>query len=201
MNLRTILRNGIVAATLYVTGAGLSCIHAEALSPPLAPGVYDILICNGSCAFGSDKNVVVHGQIALLPSPLDRADIERLDPDYYPTRSHEVPNACFVLERLPGRTYLGFAGMDRFGVTGWLIEKGTLRFALAHTPDAGYEAAVQLSPVGFEGEGRSWGGAVVNTSDGPEPADKLIARRVGASDANTCFRLHQTDAAMNSRSH
>lgn len=197
----TTLRNLLLAATSCSIGMAFPCVYATESPAVQVAGVYELLICKGSCMFGDNRNVVVRGNIVLLANPLHREDIDRLDKAYYPTRYKEVPNGCFALARLPDRAYSGLAGADSFGVTAWLMNGSTLRLALAHTSDAGYDATVQPVPEGFEGRGITWGGALVSTSGIPNQTDQIIARRTGDADVRDCFRLHQTGAEINSRSH
>jgi hypothetical protein len=101
-------------------------------------------------------------------------------------RGEPPPNGCFKLEKLTGRNYKGYAGIDEVGLTGWTIEGAELHFALYHSPDAGYQVTAKRTTIGFDGTGQSWGAGVA----APVGAtiDKVVLRRTGAADLSQCPR-------------
>jgi hypothetical protein len=166
-----------VAACLVVSFAG-------AVDPVPVAGTYEISICKGSCPATGDENVLVKGHLVLFPTQLTDRDVARLESLHVSSSHVDQPDGCFTLERLPGRTYRGYAGIDAAGLTNWSIESDELTFALYRSPDAGYKVTAQRSTTGFAGTGMSWGaGVAAPTAPGPED---VVARRIGDADMKHC---------------
>jgi len=166
-----------VAACLVV------CL-ADATDPAPVAGTYVISICKGSCPGTGDENVLIKGHLVLFPTQLTDRDVARLESLDVSSSFVDQPNGCFTLEKLPGRTYKGYAGIDAEGLTNWSIENDELTFALYRSPDAGYRVTAQRSTTGFAGKGRSWGvGVAAPTATGPED---VVARRIGDADMKHC---------------
>jgi hypothetical protein len=150
----------------------------------LGAGTYEILICKSSCPVTGDENVLIRGRLVLFPMDLTQPDLARIHSSHFSHLGRQVPNACFALDKLQGRTYAGYAGIDKEGLTAWSIEGDELHFALYHSPDAGYKVTAQRTTMGFDGTGRS-SGVGVAAPVGLSP-DKVIARRIGDADMGQC---------------
>jgi hypothetical protein len=121
----------------------------------------------------------------LFPTDFQQPELARLESSgLRPMRGEPPSNGCFGLEKLQGRNYKGYAGIDEAGLTGWSIEGDELHFALYHSADAGYKVAATRRTIGFDGTGRSWGAGVA----APVGAtlDKVVLRRTGAADLSQC---------------
>ena len=90
----------ITAALLAIPGPDHPN-HAE-LATSQVPGTYDVLICKGSCAFGSAENVLVRGTVVLKHEPYSQSEFpERARKNFRSGFSLVGPtNGCFVLETL-----------------------------------------------------------------------------------------------------
>src|SRR5262245_59784114 len=162
-----------VAACLVVAFAGAADF------PPVA-GSYEISVCRDSCPATGDENVLIKGHLVLFPTRLSERDLARLESSHVSTSHVPEPNGCFTLQKLPGRTYNGYAGIEDAGLTTWSIEGGELHFGLYRSPDAGYAVTAQRSTTGFAGTGKSWGvGVAIPEEPGPE---YVVARRIGDAD-------------------
>lgn len=163
--------------------ACLAISQAQAIEPPEEPiaGTYEILICKDSCPASGDENVWVKGQVVLFPTSLEQGDLKRFSSSRF---SSTAPNGCYALQKLQEHGYLGYAGIDKTGVTAWSIEADGLHFALYRSPDAGYKVTAQRTKTGFDGEGKSWGAGVA----APVGAglDKVVMRRIGVADLSHC---------------
>jgi hypothetical protein len=140
------------------------------------------LICKGQCA-ASEQNVVAKGEILLFAAGLNQQELAE-----HHLRGRFMsapPNGCFGLEKT-GRPYDGYAGIEEAGLTTWSTEGDKLRFALYHSPDAGYRVAMRRTATGFAGIGQSWGAGVAAPT-GPA-LDQVVLRRTGAADLNRCPR-------------
>jgi hypothetical protein len=173
-------------AALHVV-AWLGISHAHAAEPPKQSiaGSYEILICNGSCAAAGDPNVLVQGRLVLFPTILQQQELAQL---HLSTRhmAGRTPNACFGLQKLPGRSYDGYAGIQKAGLTAWSLEGDELLFALYHSPDAGYKVTAERATNGFAGTGQSWGAGVAAPKG--STTDHVVLRRTGAANLSRCPR-------------
>lgn len=167
----------VVAACLVVSSARAADL------PPVA-GTYEISICRDACPATGDENVLVKGHLVLFPAQLNDGDLARLEAAHVSSSHVQQPNGCFTLQKLPGRTYKGYAGIDEAGLTTWSIEGNELLFALYRSPDAGYKVTAQRSTTGFAGTGKSWGAGVA-APQAPGPED-VVARRIGDADMKHC---------------
>jgi hypothetical protein len=176
----------MVASTILLLGT--SSIGSATEAAPEAAGSYDVLICTGSCSESGDGNVQVIGKLILFPTTLQQRDLDRehLSTGHF---MHDPPNGCFGLDKVTGRSYEGYAGIEKAGLTSWSIEGGELLFALFHSPDAGYRVHVRRTEDGFAGTGKSWGAGVA----APKSAalDQVVLRRTGAADLSRCPRQKQ----------
>lgn len=161
--------------------------HAAELPEKSFAGTYEILICKDSCPANGEKDVIVKGRLVLFSTNFQQSELARLEASgLSPMRGEPASNACFELEKLPGRNYKGYAGIDKAGLTGWSIEGDELHFALFHSPDAGYRVTAKRTAFGFDGTGKSWGAGVA----APVGAtlDTVVLRRTGAADLSQCPR-------------
>jgi hypothetical protein len=162
---------------------GVSYACAAELPEKSIAGTYEILVCHGSCASADDKEVLVKGRLVLFATNLQQQELTRLQlRGRY--MNGEMPNGCFALERLSGRDYRGYAGIDKAGLTAWSIEDARLRFSLYRSPDAGYKVTAKLATTGFAGMGRSWGAGVAAPKE--STLDHVVLRRTGAAKLSQC---------------
>lgn len=170
-----------MAALHVVACLGISYAHAAGLPEQSVAGSYEILICKGSCPAAGDRDVWVKGRLVLFPANLRQPELARV---HVSSHMHGIPNGCFGLKKLPGRSYVGYAGIEEAGTTEWSIEGDQLHFALYHSPDAGYRVTVQRTTTGFDGTGQSWGVGMGAPKD--STLDKVVLRRTGAADLRQC---------------
>lgn len=116
------------AALHVVACLGISYAHAADLPEQSVAGSYEILICKGPCAAAGDKNVLVSGRLVLFPVNLQQPELARVHVSRH--MYGDKPNGCFGLKKLPGRSYVGYAGIEKAGTTAWSIEGDQLHFAL-----------------------------------------------------------------------
>lgn len=178
-------RRLLEGALQFMSLLGVSYACAAELPEKSIAGTYEILICEGSCASAGDKEVLVKGRLVLFATSLQQQELTQLQLRGR-FRNGEMPNGCFALERLSGRDYRGYAGIDKAGLTAWSIEDDRLRFSLHRSPDAGYKVTAKLVATGFAGAGRSWG---AGAAEPEEPTlDHVVLRRTGVAKLSQCPR-------------
>jgi hypothetical protein len=166
--------------------ACLAISQAQAVEQPQASiaGTYEILICKDSCPASGDENVWVKGHLVLFPVSLEQGDLKRFSSSRFYRTQGQAANGCYALERLQENAYLGYAGINKTGVTAWSIKDDGLHFDLYRSADAGYKVTAQRTEQGFDGEGKSWGaGVAAPVGLGP---DKIVMRRIGVADLSHC---------------
>jgi hypothetical protein len=180
-SVRTFLHLGTFLL-LLAAHADAAELHEESIA-----GTYELLICKDSCPTAGDKDVLIKGRLVLFPTNFQPPELARLESlGLSPMRGESPPNGCFGLEKLEGRKYQGYAGIDKAGLTSWSIQGHELLFALFRSPDAGYKVTAQRTTSGFDGSGRSWGAGVA----APQGAtvDKVVLRRTRGADLSQCPR-------------
>jgi hypothetical protein len=101
------------------------------------------------------------------------------------------PNACFALERRPGRGVSTRAGITPAGITGWRSSERGIAVRLWVSPDAGYVAELRPEGRNLVGSGFTWG-----MSGGYEQTtETIIATYVGPPDLDRCLRVIEDEAA------
>jgi hypothetical protein len=174
------------AALHIVAWLGISSAHAAEPADQSIAGAYEILICDGACATARDENALVKGVLVLFPTNLQPHELAREHLSGGHFMRGDLPNGCFGLEKVPGAVYDGYAGFEKVGLTAWSIEGDELRFALYHSPDAGYRVTVQRTTSGFAGSGKSLGAGVAALKG--STLDKVVLRRTGAASLSQCPR-------------
>jgi hypothetical protein len=172
------------AAACFMALLGISYAQAAEVPAQSVAGTYEVLICTGSCASARDQDVVVKGRVVLFANSLRPQELARV---HLPgRRMRGEPNGCFALEKVPGRTYEGYAGIEDAELTSWSIGNDELTFTLFRSPDAGYKVAAHRAETGFTGTGRSWGAGVAAPK--VTTPDRVVLRRTGAADLSQCPR-------------
>lgn len=180
----TLLRFSLTATSAVTACGSLAQVQAAEHDMTTLAGVYEVQICKLTCATSDDGTVVVRGYLVLFSEALSRSELARFPSTH--VRHVSSPNACFMLEKVPGRAYAGYAGINKSGLTTWSVTSAELTFSLMRSADAGYKVSVRSSVAGFDGEGTSWG---VGAAAPPEPGpDHVRLRRVGRSDVRRCER-------------
>lgn len=177
-----------------VGSAALMLSSAQAAGQPLETpaGTYEIRICKTACVAGEDEGVVVKGHVVLFSAVLDKQEIARIPSASLRYVPNNAPNACFVLEKMSGRDYKGYAGIDESGFTAWSVTDDQPKLSLFRSPDAGYQVSLRPTTKGFEGEGTSWGAGVAAPPErGP---DFVVLQNVGKSDIRRCAAGSRTAA-------
>lgn len=146
-------------------------------------GTYDLLICQGTCSFAEQKNVLVKGQLVLFADKLAKADLDRFDENRFQWRGGDSINGCFTLEAV--RQHVIYAGIEKIGVTTWSEQGNKYQFELFRSPDAGYGASVERTTTGLLGSGSSWGAGAGAPQQHSE--EFIVARRTGDAKISNCI--------------
>jgi alpha-tubulin suppressor-like RCC1 family protein len=147
-------------------------------------GTYRIAVCRGPCEPGDTARALAHGVLVIGEGPLDPRSLSgsaRTMLEFsLVDRGSGAPNACYALDR-PERAET-YAGIAPAGLTRWVRRPdGTLGMALYRSPDAGYDAVVQVQEDGLRGRGKSWGFGADSI-----PEDSIAGRRTGPPDPSLC---------------
>ena len=179
-----------VACTLSIVAPQAS--GSAALSKDIA-GSYDILICDGACAFEKQTNAVFKGRLVLFANALQTVDLGRFDENRLAHHHGEPINGCFTLN--PVGKQIRNIGVEKIGVTSWSKQDGVFRFSLFHSVDAGYAVEVQATTSGLAGTGTFWGAGVAAPKDAS--TETVTARRTGRANLSEC--VFQTAAEHEDR--
>lgn len=171
-------------ASVGIASLVLSGSHAAEPGLKNPAGTYEVRICRTACLTTGDEGVLVKGYLVLFANPLQKHDLARVPSASTRLDRNGLPNACFLLKKLPGRTYTGYAGIDDSGFTIWSIEGDELQVSLYRSPDAGYRASMRATTKHFEGTGKSWG--VGAAAPREANTDYVLFRRTGESDIKRC---------------
>jgi len=170
-----------VLALLAMMLVGCSAQSADVKEDRGVAGTYELIICKGECSFSKPKNVIATAVVVLFDRMMTLKDMARIGPDYH-YYTHDV-NACYAVKlKAPAQSY---AGVNRIGITPWVLDGHTIRFDLFHSPDAGYAVEVVRTGDVLAGTGTSWGAGM----GAPPPEytpDTIVGRRVGPADISKC---------------
>ena len=169
----------------------LSSSQAAEHLPTTPAGTYEIRICKTACSASDEESVLIKGYVVLFATSLEKHELARFPSTSLRYLSDKSPNACFALQKIPGRAYTGYAGIQSLGLTVWSVTGDELKLMLMRSADAGYRVSVRSTATGFEGEGTSWGAGVAAPPElGP---DAIVLRRIGESDIRRCEQILRDD--------
>lgn len=174
-------------AWVFVGAAVSVCLTTVSAAEPTEAqlvGTYQVIICRGPCSFASVKNAVIEGTFVLLADRLERSEGENLDTGFQPILSRGNANGCYLLRRLSGSGYVGYANTRGPALTVWSQKSDELHLSLFRSTDAGYEVVLREDKGALSGTGQSWGAGVAEPED--KTMDQVIARRVGSAEIGAC---------------
>jgi hypothetical protein len=163
--------------------------QAAGQQPATPAGSYEVRICKKACTAADDESVLVKGYVVLFEKALAEDVAGRLPSGSFDHLLYKSFNACFALQKVPGRAYKGYAGIQKSGVTFWSAAGEELQLSLMRSPDAGYGVSLRPTAMGLEGEGRSWGAGVAAPQE--RVPDYVAFSRVGESDVRRCEQMPQ----------
>ena len=192
-------------ARLLALGCLTACVPASPGTAQVpaarAPaGTYQVSVCGGVCAAGG-ANVLVTGLLVLTPqtftlerlSEAGQRHLRQINPWLLValSESDREPNACFALERRPGRGAATLAGITPAGITDWRSSERGIAVLLWVSPDAGYTAELRTDGRDLVGDGFTWG----MSGEYRQTTERVIATYVGPPDLDRCLRVIEDEAA------
>lgn len=137
-------------------------------------GIYDLLICKGSCSFSERGNVLRTAVIVIFDRPMKRKDVARLDSTYRDFK-YDPAKGCYILT---------YPNRQTIGVTSWTLNGETLSFSLMRSLDSWYSVRVERKGDLLSGVGNFWSAGVAPPAN--FVPDTIVGRRRGPADISAC---------------
>jgi hypothetical protein len=159
-----------------------------------------VSVCEDVCA-ADGSNILVTGLLVLTPqtfklerlSQAGQRHLRQSNPWLLValSESDREPNACFALERRPGRGASAIVGATPTGITDWRGSERGIAVLLWVSPDAGYVAELRSDGQDLKGSGFTY-----DTTGGyRETSETIIATYVGPPELDRCLRTIEDEAS------